>query len=120
MRIECAFIVFTLEFGSGVDAHQVNPPPEVYWNRIELDYIVYSSNNNKRSSPSYAHKNGIHCRSFRIQAIINEVIAVQEMNYDGLSQMESCFHKKRQLTKGPHVVRPFVEIHVPHDVYYQR
>ena len=42
------------------------------------------------------------------------------MNYDGLSQMESCFHKKRQLTKGPHVVRPFVEIHVPHDIYYQR
>ena len=37
MRIECAFVVFTLESGFGrctFGAHRVNPPLEVDWNRI--------------------------------------------------------------------------------------
>ena len=40
----------TLESGLGrcaFDAHRVNPPQEVDWNRIATEFIVYSSNNDK-------------------------------------------------------------------------
>ena len=80
--------LFTLEPRSEFNAHWINPPLEVDWNWIWIEFIVYSSNNIKLCMvmPIWTAKLS---KLLHLGHTIHAILAVQDTNYNDLSSWDA-------------------------------